>query len=100
MRFSDSSEFKKRPVVIISNNDFNNKANDIICCPITSNPFSKGIGIDSNDLEFGRLITKSKIKSKYPFFLDKNEFYKEIGKININIARKIIEDIEELIKLM
>ncbi len=99
VRFSDSNKFKNRPVIVISNNNFNDKYNEVICCPLTSNPLGEGIIIDSLDLESGRLIRVSKIKSKYPFFLDKNEINKEIGKIKIEIARMIIKDLEELIRI-
>ena len=99
VRFSDSSRFKKRPVVIISNDYFNNNHNEEICCPITSNPLGEGIVIDSSNLDSGRLLRVSKIRSNYPFFLDKNDIDKEIGKLNIEIAKRIVNDIEELIKL-
>lgn len=36
--YSDLSQNKKRPVLILSNNDYNFHNEDIICCAITSNP--------------------------------------------------------------
>jgi mRNA-degrading endonuclease toxin of MazEF toxin-antitoxin module len=100
VRFSDSSEFKKRPVVIISNETFNNEGRDVVCCPITANIKEKhGISINSKNLEEGQLYKLSRIKSKYPFFLEKNEINKEIGKIDIKTAKQIITDIKELISL-
>jgi len=35
--FSDLSSNKKRPVLVLSNNDYNNKTEDIIVAAITSN---------------------------------------------------------------
>ena len=42
VRFSDNSGIKNRPVVIISNNKYNNYNDDLICCPITSEIKGKG----------------------------------------------------------
>lgn len=97
--FSVNEKSKKRPVLIISNNTFNDKNNEVICCPVTSNPLGSGIVIDTYDLEKGKLLMVSKIKSHHPFFLDKKELYKEIGKLKIDIAFKVAEDIKELIKI-
>ena len=39
--FTDGSEVKKRPVVIVSGKDFNNKRDEIIVSAITSNIIRK-----------------------------------------------------------
>jgi len=39
--FSDLSSSKKRPVLVLSNNEYNSKTNDIVVAAITSNIITK-----------------------------------------------------------
>ncbi len=97
VNFSDGSEIKKRPVVVISNDTFNNKGQDVICCPLTTKCSGKGIKISNSEMEEGKLPEDSEIKSQYPFFLRKNQFSADIGKVKVAISKQIITDIKELI---
>ena len=36
--FSDLSSIKQRPVLVLSNSEYNKKTEDIVTCGITSNP--------------------------------------------------------------
>ena len=54
--FSDFSNSKKRPALVVSNNEFNKKSEDVVCCLITSNPGVKyGVKITNKDMESGFL---------------------------------------------
>jgi len=55
--FTDLSAIKKRPVIIISNNHYNTKTNDILVMAITSNLTIKdnSLVINSSDIETGIL---------------------------------------------
>jgi len=55
--FTDLSSQKRRPVIVVSNNDYNRKAADMIVVAMTSNPDAGDYGftITSADLEQGQL---------------------------------------------
>ena len=55
--FSDQSGQKVRPVVVVSNNAYNNSASDLVVCGITSNAKTGtyNVLIDSSDMEQGKL---------------------------------------------
>jgi mRNA interferase MazF len=80
--FSDFSERKVRPVVVVSNNGFNNYSEDIIVCAITSNVSKDHIKINNEDLEEGKLFTTSSVKIENILNISKNLLIKKIGKIN------------------
>lgn len=104
VRFSDNSEIKIRPVVIISNHKFNNTHNDVICCPLTSEIRGKGIKIknDKSILEKGTIPEESEIKSQYPLIVDKRVCEKPNmeAMITRNIANQIITDIKEVLLVL
>ena len=55
--FSDQSDKKVRPVIVISNNNFNSHSEDVIVVGLTSN-ISKDrytVDLNLNDLEEGRI---------------------------------------------
>ena len=82
--FSDQSGKKVRPVVVISNNEFNKKSDDLIVLGLTSN-ISKDqytISLENTNLDEGKLFTKCSIKIENILKLDKDLIIKKIGKIN------------------
>jgi hypothetical protein len=99
--FSDNSGSKFRPLVIISNEEYNASSADVICCPITTVINSRGIIIDNKNLERGELPKKSMIKSQFPFTLSKSEIKlpKTDTKININVAQRVVMDIKQAISI-
>lgn len=101
VRFSDNSNEKVRPIVVISNQKFNTTHEDIICCPITSEIKGRGIKIknDKTYLENGKVPDESEIKSQYPLVISK-KLCKEPQtqtKITVNIANQIITEIKEML---
>ena len=62
--FTDLSSKKKRPVVVISNNQYNQSSKDILVAAITSNPIqvNYSIQVRSFDLIEGKLKRPSKIR--------------------------------------
>ena len=96
--FSDQSGQKVRPVLVISNDEFNSKSEDIIVCAITSNIAKEiySIQITSNELEQGKLFEKSQVKVENLLKLDKSLVIKKIGKLDkatfdevLNILKKL-----------
>mgnify|MGYP001563991250 CR=1 FL=1 len=77
--FSDQSGRKVRPVIVLSNDEFNEHSQDIIAIGITSN-ISKDkytLNLDNKDLKEGKLITKCVIKVENLLRLDKSLIIKE-----------------------
>ena len=103
IKFSDNTGEKVRPIVVISNQKFNNLHEDIICCPVTSEIRGKGIKIlnEKNYLEEGRLPEVSEIKSQYPLVISKKLCKEPItkAKITTSITNQIITDIKETLMI-
>ena len=97
--FSDQSGRKVRPVIVISNNEFNRYSDDIIVIGVTSN-ISKDkytLNLANNDLDEGKLSTTCCIKIENVLKLDKELIINKIGKINKETLKKIIDKLSEII---
>jgi len=96
--FSDLKSVKQRPVLILSNNNYNNRAEDIVTCGITSNlkdsEFS--VLINDNELIEGKLPVKSRIKVDKMFTLKQTLVKKRIARINKKTFDRVRK---ELLKL-
>lgn len=73
--YSDLTSVKKRPVLILSNNKFNSKSQDVIVCAITSKHFSDdySLEITNESLLYGILPEPSVIKPFKLFSISKNK---------------------------
>lgn len=93
--YSDFSTKKKRPVLIVSNQDYHKNNNDIICCAITSSnkPVYNGVSIDNNDMDEGNLKIKSTVKPGKIWSLHKDRIIMVIGRLNIIKTREIIKNL-------
>ena len=80
--FSDQSGRKVRPVVVLSNNYFNNHSEDVIVVGVTSNVKKErySISLTNKDLESGNLFTDCTIKAENILRLEKSLILKKIGK--------------------
>ena len=99
--FSDQSGRKVRPVIVLSNDEFNEHSQDIIAIGITSN-ISKDkytLDLDNKDLKEGKLMTKCVIKVENILRLDKNLIIKKIGKIKEEKLDKVIKILNEIIEV-
>lgn len=63
--FSDLSSTKQRPVLVLSNSEYNRSQQDIVVAAITSNVIERNylIGITSDDLQEGQLKADSGIRA-------------------------------------
>lgn len=98
--FSDQKGKKVRPVVVISNDEFNKNSEDILVVGITSN-ISKdkySVILTDEDLEEGKLMEKCCAKSENILKLDKEIIIKKIGKIKKEKMDLISNKILEIIK--
>lgn len=97
--FSDQSGRKVRPVIVITNNEFNKYSDDVIVIGVTSN-ISKdkyAISLTNNNLDEGKLFTNCCIKIENVLKLDKELIIKKIGKINKETLKKIRDKLFEII---
>ncbi len=96
--FSDLSDLKKRPVVIISNDKYNSSSNDVIVLAVTSNITvkSNGITLSQKDMGTGVLIKPSKIRTDKIFTISKQLIIKTFGKIKPEVIEKIKKDMMKL----
>lgn len=97
--FSDQSGRKVRPVIVISNNEFNRYSDDVIVIGVTSN-ISKDkytINLTNNSLDEGRLSTNCYVKIENLLKLDKELIIKKIGKINKETLKNIIDKLSAII---
>ncbi len=99
--FSDLSRQKVRPVLILSNNKYNQFSSDILVCGLTTNlkPTSYSVLVTPDDVEGkDKLRHKSKIKVDAIVSLDQKLLIKSIAKLKSSLFKKVINEINKLIK--
>lgn len=98
--YSDLSTTKRRPVLIISNNDYNNAFNDVLVCVITSNQFQEefSVRLENEDLEIGVLPESSVVKTHKLFTINKTKILKKFSVIKPEFYDQIKDKIEVLIQ--
>ena len=97
--FSDQSGRKVRPVVVISNREFNEHSEDLLVVGITSN-VSGGkyvLSLANSDLEEGKLHARCGIKSENILKIDRELIVKRIGKISKRKHESIVAAINRII---
>lgn len=97
--FSDQSGKKVRPVIVISDDEFNKSSEDVIVVGVTSN-ISKDkytINLTNDNLDEGKLFAICCVKVENILKLDKELIIKKIGKINKNTLKNIISKLFEII---
>ena len=97
--FSDQSGRKVRPVIVISNNEFNKYSDDVLVIGVTSNILKDKytISLTNTNLDEGKLLTNCIIKVENLLKLDKDLIIKKIGKINQETLRDTINKLFALI---
>ena len=97
--FSDLSSIKQRPVLVLSNDDYNNFTDDVITCGITSNIKDSGhsVLITNEDLELGSIPIESRIKVDKLFTLEKSIIKKKIAKVKSHVMEQVKEKFLKLI---
>ena len=98
--FSDLKHQKQRPVLIISNNSYNEAAEDIVVLAITSKikSLEYSVMIESKDLIEGTLKVTSEIRADKVYTLSKNIVRKKFGQVNTDILKSTRVKINEFIK--
>ena len=97
--FTDLSSNKRRPVLVISNSDYNEKTEDIIVVAVTSNLEKKeySIILKSDYMSEGYLKVDSCIRADKIYTLSKAIVIKKFGTVKKEIIDKIREKIEKVL---
>ena len=95
--FSDLSASKKRPVLVLSNTNYNTTKPDMIVVAITSNLIQQGIPISSSDMVTGQLPKPSVIRSDKVYTLDQSIVIKSIGHLSNKIVTSVRNDLVKYI---
>ncbi|MGI0006463.1 MAG: type II toxin-antitoxin system PemK/MazF family toxin [Nitrosotalea sp.] len=98
--FSDLQSSKVRPALVLSNDKYNNKFEDLIAVPLTTNIKLRehSILITNKNMEKGRLIVDSNVKIDRIFSVSKKLVKMNIGKINNDTYDNIKKILLELIE--
>ena len=97
--FTDLTTTKKRPVLVMSSDYYNDTADDIIVVAITSNVDEKpyNVSLTSDDLVEGELLKNSCIKSDKLYTLAQSIVIKKFGHVKNNIIKEVNEKIAEIL---
>lgn len=97
--FSNFASSKKRPVLIISNETYNNSNSDILVCQITSQKEVKNysISLSQKDLKSGNLVKPSQIRCDKINILEKTLFQRKFSKINDSKFDECVFQIKKLV---
>ncbi len=99
--YSDLSDSKSRPGLILSNNSYNTTHFDVICCALTSKkPKDYYIPIDNTDIESGKRFTKdSQVRYDSILKVDKKLIQSKHARLKKDKTQEIIDAIQRLIKI-
>jgi mRNA interferase MazF len=96
--YSDLSSSKRRPALVVSNNNYNTKFNDVVVAVITSNLYKDDFSLElkNSDLEYGILPEESIVKVHKLFTVDKGRILKKFSNVNEPYFEKISVLLNEL----
>ncbi len=100
--YSDLSTTQKRPVLIVSNNSYNAKYNDVIVCVVPSQTRKLdeyAFKLTNDDLEYGILLEKSTIKAHKLFTIDKNKILKKFSIVKPALFKNVSRILNDLFEL-
>jgi len=97
--FTNLASYKRRPVIVISNNAYNKATGDMVVIAMTSNPVltTYSFVITSIDLKNGSLKRPSVVRVDKIYTLSQKLIVQKFGQINISVLNKIYKVFSELI---
>ena len=99
--FSDLSGLKVRPVLILSNDVYNDQSADVVVCGLTTNlrPLPYSIIIEPSDIEVsGTLRHTSRIKADTVASLEQSILIKQIARLKLVVFNQVITQLTMLIQ--
>jgi mRNA interferase MazF len=99
--YSDLTSAKKRPVLIVSNDDYNSKHEEVVVCVVTSNIFQDeySIQLENSSLEYGLLPEKSVVKVHKLFTVHKSKILKKFSLVSKDFYSLILNSLSNLFRL-
>ena len=96
--FTDLSSQKRRPVIVVSNNAYNQKTTDLVVVAMTSNPVKTdySFAITSDDLEKGTLNHPGKVRVDKIYTISKSIVVKTFGRVNGKVMDHIRSELQNL----
>ena len=101
--FSDLSTPKVRPVLVLSNDAYNRRTEDLLVCGLTTNlqPTPYSIIVETTNVEqAGSLKYKSKIKADTIVSLSQSLIIKSIARLKPEVFDRVASEINRLIQRM
>ncbi len=97
--FTDLSSRKRRPVIVISSNIYNQKTSDMVVVSMTSDPtiVDYSFTITSSDIETGNLNRSGKVRVDKIFTLSQSIVVKTFGHVKTSVLDKIRDTLTMLI---
>jgi mRNA-degrading endonuclease toxin of MazEF toxin-antitoxin module len=97
--FTDLSSQKRRPVIVISNDQYNRKTGDVVVVAMTSNPqvTDYSFSISSSELVKGRLNRPGKVRVDKIYTLSQSIVAKTFGRVNAATLDRIRRTLEDLV---
>ena len=96
--FTDLSSRKRRPVIVVSNNDYHRGTADFVGVALTSNPQPTAYGflITTADLDAGRLNRPSQVRADKVYTLAQSIIVHRFGRVRGHVldqVRRLITDL-------
>jgi mRNA interferase MazF len=97
--YSDLTNTKRRPVLIVSNDDYNLSFQDIVVCVITSNlnTDSYSLELDNKDLEIGSLPESSVVKTHKLFTIHQSKIIRKFSVVKPEFFEEVSDKIKYLV---
>ena len=96
--FTDLSSQKRRPVIVLSNNKYNQKTADVMVVAMTSRPLKTeyGFTITNNDLASGTLNRPGQVRVDKVYTLSQTIIAKTFGRVNAEVLHRMRQLLVEL----
>jgi len=96
--FTDLSSQKRRPVIVVSNAEYNRTAPDVVVVAMTSNPTSSPYSfvITASDLAQGTLNRPGMVRVDKIYTLERSLIIKTFGRVNVRTLDRIRAALAEL----
>ena len=96
--FTDLSSQKRRPVIVISDNAYNQKANDLVVVAMTSNPVAVDYSftITSSELDVGSLNHPGKVRTDKIYTISNSIVVKTFGRVKDIVLERIRTELQTL----
>ncbi|NKQ37776.1 MAG: type II toxin-antitoxin system PemK/MazF family toxin [Chloroflexi bacterium] len=97
--FTDLSSQKRRPVVVVSNNEYNSQTSDVVVVAMTSRPLKTkyGFTITNEELTKGKLNRSGQIRVDKIYALSQTIVVKTFGRVNVDTLNHIDQLLQNLI---